>query len=157
MDSIGIKDKKITLREVNKENWRAVSKLTVLDRQKENLASNVMSLCESHYAEDSWVRAVYADETPIGFLMMSIWEPEEWYAVWRFMIDHQYQGLGFGKLAIKMSIDHIKENYPQAKMIRLMVRNKALHDSPYNFYSNLGWKDISDINEEGEIEMGLYI
>jgi len=143
----------ITLREINKENWRAVVDLVVLDSQKDNVASNVMSLCESHYAEDSWARAIYADETPVGFIMMSIWEPEEWYAIWRFMIDHKYQGLGFGKSTINLAIDHVKTHHINAKNIRLMVTN----DNIKKFYSKLGWKEISVIDENGHVEMALDI
>jgi diamine N-acetyltransferase len=142
----------VTLREINKENWRAVVELTVLDSQKDNVASNVMSLCESHYAEDSWVRAIYADETPIGFIMMSIWEPEEWYAIWRFMIDHKYQSLGFGKTTVNLIISYVKENHGNAKIIRLMASDKNKE-----FYVKLGWKDISDIDEDGKTEMALSL
>lgn len=145
----------VTLRKITKENWRAVTELTVLDHQKDNVSSNVMSLCESHYAEDSWVRAIYADETLVGFIMLSIWEPEEWYAIWRFMIDHKYQGLGFGKTTVNLIINYIKKNHADAKTIRLMV-NKV-KELPYKFYVNLGWKDISDIDEDGQIEMALDI
>ncbi|KAF8985078.1 hypothetical protein BGZ46_006040 [Entomortierella lignicola] len=155
------RDSTITLREIGKENWREITELSVSESQSAVLSSNVSSLCESHYAEDAWVRGVYADDIPVGFLMMSIWTPEEWYAVWRFMIDQRYQGMGFGRKAIQLAITYIKDTYPEAKMIRLMSagpegkKNVAAKDSPYKFYTSLGWKDISEYDEDGEVEMGL--
>ncbi|KAF9349544.1 hypothetical protein BGX26_012178 [Mortierella sp. AD094] len=155
------KDSTITLREVGKDNWREITELTVSDSQTAVLSSNLSSLCESHYSEDAWVRGVYADDTPVGFLMMSIWVPEEWYAVWRFMIDQRYQGMGFGRKAIQLAIAHIKNAHPEAKMIRLMSagpegkKGVTAKDSPYKFYASLGWKDISEYDEDGEVEMGI--
>ncbi|KAH8660094.1 GCN5-related N-acetyltransferase [Xylariales sp. PMI_506] len=153
----------ITLREINETNWRAVVELTVLEEQKGNVSSNLLSLCESHYATDAWVRAIYADDTPVGFLMMSICDTEQWYAIWRFMIDHRYQASGYGKAAVKLAIAHIREHHPQAKLIRLMStgpngkKDVKARYSPYYFYSSLGWKDISKINEDGQVEMGLNL
>ncbi|KAG0244458.1 hypothetical protein BGW41_007750 [Actinomortierella wolfii] len=155
------KNSTITLRLITKDNWREITELTVLPTQQGNVSTNLHSLCESHYSEDAWVRAVYADETPVGFLMMSLWDPEDWYAIWRFMIDHRYQGFGFGRRAIQLAIAHVREHHPKAKMIRLMStgpegkKGVDPKDSPYQFYAALGWKDISEVDEEGEIEMGL--
>lgn len=157
------RESKITLREVTKDNWRVVIELNTLEEQKGNVSPNVKSLCESHYSDDAWVRAIYADETPVGFLMMSIWDPEEWYAIWRFMIDKQYQSLGFGKEAVSLAIKHIKENHPQAKLIRLMSASKdggkgvTAEFSPYDFYYKLGFREIEPIDEDGCVEMGLNL
>lgn len=151
----------VTLREIDAGNWRTVTDLVVTEGQRANVASNLLSLCESHYAKDAWVRAVYADDTPVGFLMMSICELEEWYAIWRFMIDHRHQGRGFGKTAVRLGIAHIQEHHPQARRIRLMTtgpdgkRGVKPEDSPYRFYASLGWKDISVVDADGEIEMGF--
>ncbi|KAJ6442185.1 GCN5-related N-acetyltransferase [Purpureocillium lavendulum] len=151
----------VSLREINKENWRAVTQLVTLPSQAANVSTNAMSLVESHYSEDAWARAIYADDTPVGFLMMSIWDPDEWYCVWRFMIDHRYQKMGFGREAILLAIKHVRENHPQAKLMRLMSaspdgkKGTKPEDSPYKFYAKLGFKDIAEIDERGEIEMGM--
>ncbi|KAG0200511.1 hypothetical protein BGX28_006440 [Mortierella sp. GBA30] len=156
------RDSTISLREINKENWREIVDLKVSDSQTEILATNLKSLCESHYAEDAWVRGIYADDTtPVGFLMMSLWAPEEWYAVWRFMIDGKYQGLGYGRRAIQLAIKHVKETYPDAKLLQLSSvgpegrKNVSAKDSPYKFYAGLGFKDMGGLDDLGEIDMGL--
>jgi diamine N-acetyltransferase len=155
------KASKVTLREVTKDNWRAVIELRVVPGQEGSVSPNSASLCEAHYSEDAWVRAIYADETPVGFLMMSIWPPESWYSVWRFMIDARYQRLGFGRLAIRLAISHVRENYPDANLIRLMATGPEGSDkvssenAPYNFYLGLGFKGIGPIGDDGQIEMGV--
>ncbi|KAF9343200.1 hypothetical protein BGX26_006105 [Mortierella sp. AD094] len=155
------RDSTVTLREINKDNWREVTELSVAESQSEILATNLKSLCEAHYTEDACPRAVYADDTLVGFLMLSIWPVEDWYGVWRFMIDQKYQAQGFGRKAIQLAIAYIKENHPDAKQIRLMSigpegrKGVAAKESPYKFYTSLGWKEISDYDDEGEVELGL--
>lgn len=80
----------ITLREITEDNWRPVANLKVLPTQQGNLAPNPMSMVEAHYSEDSWMRAVYADETIVGFLMMALWPPTEGYYIWRFSTAQPY-------------------------------------------------------------------
>ena len=62
----------INLREITGDNWRATANLRVSPSQEGNLAQNPMSMLEAHYSEDAWMRAVYADETLVGFLMMAV-------------------------------------------------------------------------------------
>ncbi|KAF9955549.1 hypothetical protein BGZ70_010188 [Mortierella alpina] len=157
------RDSTITLREITKENWRAITDLRVAASQTTIVASNLKSLCESHYSEDAWARGIYADETPVGFLMMSLWEPEDWYAVWRFMIDEKYQGLGYGRKSMLLAIAHVKETYADAKQIRLMSigpegrKDVSAKDSPYNFYLGLGFKPEGEFTEDGEKDMVLEL
>lgn len=159
----------ITLREINKANWRQVTDLRVQESQEGSVNINTLSLVESYYSEDAWVRAIYAEETVVGFLMMSLWDPEDWYAIWRFMIDQRYQGLGFGRVAVKLAIAHVRDYHPRAKLIRLRskapggkqaskdIEKLGTNYSPYKFYSSLGFKDIEPTDINGEIEMGLYL
>jgi diamine N-acetyltransferase len=151
---------KLSLREINEHNWRAVTKLDVHEKQRGNLASNAMSLLESHYDEDAWVRAIYADdETMVGFLMMAIWDAGGKYYIWRFMIDHRYQGLGYGKRVVAMAIEHIRQQNPTAKMLGVNStppegkHNVKPEDSPFAFYERLGFKQAAPPDEDGEILM----
>jgi diamine N-acetyltransferase len=73
------RDSTLTLREIIEENWRAVTRLRTLEVQTGNLASNALSLLMPHYSENSWMPAIHADETIVGFLMMALWDPKELY------------------------------------------------------------------------------
>ncbi|KAM3524305.1 hypothetical protein MY4038_007805 [Beauveria bassiana] len=160
----------ISLREITAQNFRAVIDLDMREGQRGNVSSNARSLCEAHYSPDAWVRAVYADDapgTPVGFLMMSIWDPDAWCSIWRFMVDGRYQGLGFGARAVRLAVEHVRENHPRTRMLRLLSASpegKAARGgkppvearySPYWFYYKLGFRDVEPVDEYGEIEMGL--
>ncbi|KAF2249638.1 GCN5 N-acetyltransferase [Trematosphaeria pertusa] len=159
----------LTFREVTKDNWRAVTKLSLKDGQVGNLASNLFSLCQAHYSEDAWVRAIYADETLVGFLMMGIWDPEESYTIWRFMIDARYQNLGYGRRGVEFAIAHVRQHNPRAKQLKLYttppegkksqdpIENVKPEDSPYKFYQKLGFREIAPPDEDGETLMALEL
>jgi diamine N-acetyltransferase len=68
----------LSIRPVDKSNWRALTKLTVRDDQKHFVATNVISILESHYGYDEpdgsghwdmFPYGIYDDETPVGFFM----------------------------------------------------------------------------------------
>lgn len=153
----------ITLRKITEANWRAVANLRVSTAQEGNIALNPMSMLEAHYSEDARMRAVYADETLVGFLMMAIWPPTNGYYIWRFMIDHRYQRLGFGRRVVGMAIQHVKDEHPQAKQLGVMSTPKegkgkveAQH-SPYNFYVKLGFRQTAEPDEDGEVMMMMVL
>lgn len=72
--------------------------------------------------------------------MLSLWEPEEWYAIWKLMIDHKYQKMGFGKKVVEMAILEIKKKYSSAKIIRLTCRKKTEEESPYEVRIYRKWR-----------------
>jgi diamine N-acetyltransferase len=161
-NSVPSKDSKLTFREVNEDNWYAVAKLSLKDGQTGNLPPNVWSLCESHYDEDAWVRAIYADETLVGMLMMAIWDPDEAYYIWRFMIDARYQDLGYGRRGVEFAIAHIRQHNPRARVLKVNStppegkksydpsKNVRPEDSPYRFYQKLGFKETAPPDKDGE-------
>ena len=159
------RDSILTFREVTEDNWRAVANLSLKDGQTGNLAANVWSLAEAAYSEDAWVRAIYADETLVGMLMMAIWDPDEAYYIWRFMIDGRYQNLGYGRRGVEFAIAHIRQHNPKAKQLGVMstppegkisknpLKTVKPEDSPYKFYEKLGFKQTEPPDEDGEIMM----
>ncbi|KAF2729649.1 GCN5 N-acetyltransferase [Polyplosphaeria fusca] len=166
-DTAPNRDSILTFREITEHNWRAVANLTPKDGQIGNLDPNVWSLCEAHYDEDAWVRAIYAGETPIGMILMAKWDAGQKYYLWRFMIDGRYQGLGYGRRGVEFAIAHIRQHNPQAKLLRLNstppegkksenpIKNVKPEDSPFTFYQKLGFRQIAPLDEDGETPMAI--
>jgi diamine N-acetyltransferase len=94
----------VTLRSITTANRAAVEALAVAPEQEAHVTGVVESLAEGDATPDAcpWCRAVYADETPVGFVMLSDGIPAERtqylgpYFLWRLLIDARYQGRGFG-------------------------------------------------------------
>ncbi|MEN8239552.1 MAG: GNAT family N-acetyltransferase, partial [Actinomycetota bacterium] len=90
------------------DNVQSIIDLSVTDAQQDFVAPNVKSLAQAFATTNVWVRAVYADETPVGFAMLSDDEDKQRYYLWRFMIDERYQNMGFGGEAMRLIHEYVR-------------------------------------------------
>ena len=96
-----------------------------------------MSIAQAYFdREIAWFRAIYADETPVGFLMLSDDVDKQRYFLWRLMIDARYQKLGFAKRALALLFDYVRTR-PGAKEI--LVSYVPGDAGPQDFYKKLGF------------------
>lgn len=97
----------ITLRAVSRDNFDAICSLPLPPEQQAMLADNAYSLAEAAYNPGYQVRAIYRDETAVGFMM---WVPESasrW-SIWRFMVAAPHQGRGIGSVALQLAMAEIR-------------------------------------------------
>ncbi len=64
-------DATVSLREVTKDTVRTIIRLKVAPAQEHFVASNAFSIAEAHFSDIAWFRAIYAGETPVGFIMLA--------------------------------------------------------------------------------------
>lgn len=97
----------VQLREITKENFEECLKLHVSESQECFVSSTVHSLVQAWlYYDTAFPFAVYADGTMVGFIMLGYYEVEEYYTLWKFMIDEKYQNKGYGKKALRLGIEY---------------------------------------------------
>lgn len=92
---------------VTDENWSQVSALTIGVEQIHWVASNIESLLEADEDDDAMPRAILADARLVGFLMYDATSEPGKAQLYRFMIDKSFQGLGYGKAALRVLLDEI--------------------------------------------------
>jgi diamine N-acetyltransferase len=143
----------VALREVTGDTVRIICDLSVAEEQRRFVSPNAVSIAEAHFSGFAWFRAVYADETSVGFLMLHDSPKEPEYFLWRFMIDHRYQGLGFGRRALKLLIDHVRTRPGARELLTSVVQGKG---GPQGFYERLGFA-LTGEYEEGEALMRLSL
>ena len=143
----------IELREVTRDNLRAVLKLAVSTEQTKFVATNAQSIAEAHFDPTAWFRAIYAGEEPVGFVMLAIVPAEGTYYVWRFMIDHRHQRKGYGRRAMELVVDHVRRQ-PNAK--RLTLSFVPGGDGPEGFYTKLGFVRTGEV-DDGEVVAALAL
>jgi diamine N-acetyltransferase len=136
----------VEFREINQDSLRAVLDLTVAPEQEEYVAANARSIAEAYFEPHAWFRAVYANEAPVGFVMLYRDPPTFW--VWRFMIDAAHQGKGFGRDAMELIVDEARKD--AADEVKLSF-HPGEH-SPQDFYARLGFVETGEV-EHGEIVM----
>ncbi len=142
----------VTLREITPANSEAIFKLSVADSQKHLVASNERSIAQAHFEEAAWFRAIYADDEPVGFLMLHDEslraEPrEEGYLVlWRMMIDERFQGMRFGWEAMLLVIAHART---RPTVTRLQTSWAQEDGNAGDFYRKLGFVP-THVDDDGE-------
>jgi diamine N-acetyltransferase len=138
----------VTLREITKDTVRAICRLDVAEHQRGFVAPNSVSIAQAHFQPDkAWFRAIYADEEPVGFVM--IYEDTETpeYFLWRLMVDHRHQGNGYGRRAVELVIDRVRGLPGATELITSYVPGEG---SPGDLYHRLGFVDNGEV-EEGEL------
>lgn len=143
-------DLEVTLREITKENWRDIVRLKVAPHQEQFVTSNAASIAEAHFnPEVAWFRAIYALDVPVGFLMLEDNAVQQEYFLWRFMIDEQYQGRGYGRKALELFFAHVKTRPGAYAVETSCVPAKG---GPGPFYEKMGFV-YTGKEEDGELVM----
>jgi diamine N-acetyltransferase len=147
----------VSLREITDENRDAVCALLVDPGQERFVSSVAESLDEAAATPEGspWYRAIYADDEPVGFVMLS-WDVTPApgilgpYFLWRILIDRRYQRHGFGREALGQVIDLIRA----AGARELLTSYHPGEGEPWPFYQRFGFEPTGEI-DEGEIVLRL--
>ncbi|NNF09846.1 MAG: GNAT family N-acetyltransferase [Acidimicrobiia bacterium] len=143
----------VTLREVTKDTVRKIIDLEVAESQNELVAPNAVSIAEAHFEPKAWFRAVYADEEPVGFIMLYDDSETPRYYVWRMMVDAEHQGKGYGRRAMELLIDYVRGRPGATEIILSYVPGEG---TPRPFYEKLGFVDTGE-ERHGEMLMRLEL
>lgn len=143
----------ITLRPVAQDNVMAIIKLNVSDSQQDLVAPNSVSIAQAAHTTDRWERAIYAADTPVGYVLVSEKTEQPRYYLWRYMIDHRYQRMGFGRTAMQQVIDHVRTLPNASEMFLTYV---PVEHGPRGFYAGMGFVDTG-VDHEGELEMRFQL
>lgn len=148
---------KVELREITPETLRSILELRVLDSQRNFVSPNAYSIAEAYFYKEAWFRAIYADDSPVGFLMLwdehlrEIPPQSRGYYLWRFMIDARFQSKGIGREAMMLLINYVRTR-PCAKT--LFLSHGRGDGNPGPFYQKFGFI-YTGKETEGELEMSL--
>ncbi|MFA5308134.1 MAG: GNAT family N-acetyltransferase [Dehalococcoidales bacterium] len=132
----------ITLREINKDNWKECIALQVGDEQKTFVVANVYSLAEAGFYPAYQPLAVYHGNMMVGFIMYGKDPDDGCYRILRLMIDRKYQRMGYGKAAMHEVIRLLKEK-PDCDSISIShVPENVIADK---LYSSLGFCETGEV------------
>lgn len=151
----------VTLREITEENRDAVLALQVAPDQ-ERFVGTVRGALEdaARYPNaNPWYRAVYADDEPVGFVMVS-WnvepQPPEiigpWY-LWKLIVDQRYQGRGYGAEALRRVAELVRAE-GATELLTSYVPDDA---GPAGFYERLGFVPTGERDANGEVIVRLAL
>ncbi len=108
--------------------------------------------------DTAWPRAVYLDDTPIGFIMLHTnptdlpKEDQPALYLWRLMIARDYQNKGYGKQVLDLLIQKCRDE----KKKTLYLSCEMIDPMPYQFYIKYGFIDTKQV-DDGEEVLKIYI
>lgn len=149
----------ISLRPIDASNRVAVEELRVGPGQERFVSGVSDSLAEAaEYPKACPVYwAIYAEEVPVGFVMISDGIPEghpEYigpYFLWKLLIDERFQGRGLGRATLDAIVGYVRDRPGAEALLTSAVPGEG---SPIGFYERYGFERTGDVHE-GEIVLRL--
>ena len=146
-------------REIDVANLRAVMSLRVTPDQSRFVASVRDSLRDAEEAPDArpWYRALYADNVPVGFVMLSDGIPPGNpellgpFYLWRLLIDVEHQGRGYGTAALDLCCDYVRRRPGGQELLTSVVQEPG---GPLPFYLRYGFEKTQQV-VDGELVLRL--
>ena len=150
----------LRLEKINGKNVWDILKLKVSSQQESFVASNDISLIEAYIAITSngyaFPFGIYDDDIPVGFLMIGYGKDDDWedapsiakenYSLWRLMIDERYQNKGYGKEAIKLALDFIKQ-FPCGKADYCWLSYEPENSVAKHLYQSFGFIETKEMDD----------
>jgi GNAT superfamily N-acetyltransferase len=149
----------VTLRPLDDTTREAVLALRVTPVQLNFVSSVAESLAEAADEPDGraiyW--AVYDDDTPVGFVMISDEVGAPGYIpqyLWKLLIDESHQRKGYGKA----TLDLIVEYFRSRPGVEIMWTSAGQGEgSPIPFYERYGFERTGDIVFDDEVLLRLSL
>lgn len=145
----------ILFREIDEENFGAIVSMKLPEAQRAFVADNAYSLAQAWlYREDDDVFpcAIYADETPVGFLMAEIDREAREFIIWRIVVAPEYQGKGYGTAAVKLAVQMARES---GKFDFATIDYKRGNEAVRRAYEKAGFAPTGEMAFGDEVVMRL--
>lgn len=148
----------VTLGEVTAESVRAVTNLRVAPEQEGYVASNAVSIAQAYFHREAWFRAICAGDVLVGFVMLrdstllNTDEQRPEISLWRFMIDQQFQRLGYGRRALQLVLAHARS---RPGITSIQTSYVAGPHGPRDFYLESGFRHTDQAKPNGEVCLTL--
>lgn len=127
----------ITFKEIDRSNYMECICLKIKEDQKGFVADNAQSLAEAKFEEGLYTRAIYSDDTMIGFVLFDYDAEISGWSMSRFMIGEQYQGRGLGKEAVRQFLKYMKE---EMKVHELYISVEVDNTVACEMYEKIGFQ-----------------
>jgi diamine N-acetyltransferase len=149
----------VSLRPITDSNREAVEALDVSPAQRQFVSNAADSIREAarEPAGRALYWAIYADETPVGFVMISddVGTPDYFpQYLWKLFIDRRYQGRGYGTATLELIGEYFLTR-PEVEVMRTSAGQGK--GSPIGFYERYGFERTGDIVFDDEVLLQLKL
>ena len=140
------------LRAITEQNYQKILDLSTGAGQEEFVARNVRSLAQAWVFRDrARPYALYEGEELVGFIMFD-WRPEKkWVEIWRLMIDHRFQGKGYGRAAVQKALEFLREG---GLFEKVQINYVEENQGAKHLYRSMGFQETGAM-EGNEVVMEM--
>jgi len=146
----------VTLREITDDNRGDILRLAVTHEQIDLVDSVALSLGEAASKPEAcpWFRAIYAGQTPVGFVMITDGVPagnQEFrnpYYLWRLLIDAGQQRRGYGTAALNLVVEYVRGRPGAVELVTSAVPGEG---SPMPFYERFGFHPTGAMHDREHV------
>jgi len=126
--------------------------MKVAEHQKTFVSTVAESLAQAWvYRDTAFPFAIYADNIPVGFVMLGYYEVRKQYTLWKFFIDERHQNKGYGKQALRLAIQCLVEQFSAEEVYTgVLLGNEVARQ----LYISFGFEETGNI--EGNMEELKY-
>lgn len=140
----------VELREINGDNLEDILNLRVSESQRAFVSSTAHSLAQAWaYRKTAFPFAVYADELPVGFVMLGYYASRNQYTLWKFLIDERYQHKGYGREALQLAIRYLVKSFDAGEIYTGVALGNRIAK---HLYQSVGFT-VTGLAEDGMEEM----
>ena len=150
----------ISLREIGEDNVEAVLALRTTPEQERFVSTVTDSLAEAaeYPHANPWYRAVYDDDGPVGFVMLS-WDVEPqppeihgpWF-LWKLLIDHRDQRHGYGQEVVRQIVALVRDQGATE-----LLTSHVVGEGGPGFYARLGFVPTGELDPASEVILRLVV
>ncbi len=142
----------VELKEITKDNFEEILNLKVSKQQEGFVSSVAYSLAQAWVYKTAFPFAIYADNNPVGFIMMGYYEARKQYTLWKFLIDKHYQNKGYGRNALQLAMNYLIETVGAKEIFTGVALG---NETAKHLYGSVGFKTTGII--ENNMEEMRYI
>lgn len=141
--------RRVTLRPVTDDNWRAVADVVPLDAQRDFVPPSAARYLLLSMREQEWNSlAVYAAERVAGHVMWG-WDPDDRrYWIGGMLVDAAEQGRGVGRACVRLLVRWLMATKDGCDAVRLSYEETNL--AADHLYRSLGF-EVLDLHEDDEV------
>ena len=132
------------LAKLDESNFGDVLAMHTLPEQEWFVAPNHYTIAEAYVNKSVKPFVIMDGMTPVGFLALQYDKKREDYWVMRLLIDNAYQGKGYGRAAINMGIQWMREHNVPWVRISFVPKNTVAE----RLYSSIGFKPTGEMDDD---------
>jgi len=146
----------ITLKKIDESNFMDAFRLVLADGQETYVSHPIRSLAQAYvYYHQCTPFGIYAGDIMVGYVMVIYDYDTDEYNLWHLMIDHHHQRMGYGRQAVRLCLDYIRQ-CPFGPGSTVLLTCHEENTVAVSLYRSLGFQETGN-QEDGEIEMKLIL